>query len=395
MNAFLLSSDGELRAQINRLCAQKTPPITLLSALPSMHRDVLPPISGQPDLVIFDANSYPHQSEAMLSRMTETFPLATVVLLSSDRSPDFLISVMRAGVREVLSLPLVTEELDAALDRLSHKVKASVTIDAKVIVLAPCKGGSGVTFLAANLAHAFSVIAHKRVLLIDMNPVFGDAALYLSDLKPARTLLDVCQDIHRLDINLLETSVLKISPLLSLLAAADDPDPAQEIQADHVERLLHIARLHYDFIVIDTGRYINATAIRALDSADLICPVLQQSLPYLRDARRLLDIYASLGYRKEKIQCVLNRFESNAGLSLAEIERVLGQKIAQRIPNHFEIVNDSINQGRPVLQLARSSDISKALSTWVNRLVEVPTPARGGMLRRIFERHPVNSGLMR
>jgi pilus assembly protein CpaE len=162
-----------------------------------------------------------------------------------------------------------------------------------------------------------------------------------------------------------------------------------------VERLLQIARLHYDFIVIDMGRYINATAIRALDSADLICPVLQQSLPYLRDARRLLDIYASLGYRKEKIQCVLNRFESNAGLSLAEIERVLGQKIAQRIPNHFEIVNDSINQGRPVLQLARSSDISKALSTWVNRLVEVPTPARGGMLRRIFERHPVNSGLMR
>jgi pilus assembly protein CpaE len=39
----------------------------------------------------------------------------------------------------------------------------------------PAKGGSGCTFLVTNLAHGLSV-ADKRVLVIDLNLYFGEAA---------------------------------------------------------------------------------------------------------------------------------------------------------------------------------------------------------------------------
>ena len=44
---------------------------------------------------------------AVLERLAQQFPKAVMMLLSSDRSPDTLIAAMRAGVREVLPLPVM------------------------------------------------------------------------------------------------------------------------------------------------------------------------------------------------------------------------------------------------------------------------------------------------
>ena len=396
MNAFILSNDSELRTLVSRICAMRNPPINVLAALPSMHADPIPPVSGQPDLVILDASSYGSGSMDVMQRVAEAYPQAGIMLLSSDRSPEYLISAMRAGVREVLPLPLSVVEMDAALDRVMQKFSIIAPLDGKVIAFIATKGGSGATFIAANLSHALSLLAQKRVLLIDLNPVFGDAALYVSDAKPGRTLTDVCREINRLDLNLLESSVIRLSATFSVLAASDNPDPQEDIRPDQIETIIQLARRHYDYVLLDLGRQINPVSIRALDQSDLIYPVLQQSLPHLRDCRRLLDIFHSLGYRNEKIQLVLNRFESSAVLGVGEIERVLDQRIAHRIPNNYDVANESINQGTPVLQLARSSTIAKALAEWVNRLTEAsPAIRSSSIIRRIFVRNPAGSELTR
>jgi pilus assembly protein CpaE len=197
----------------------------------------------------------------------------------------------------------------------------------------------------------------------------------------------VCAAGTRLDINLLESGALRVSPNFSLLAASDNPDPVEEIRPENFDSVLQLARRHFEFIVIDMGRQVNTVSIRALDSSDLIFPVLQQSLPYLRNARRLLDIFSSLGYRRDKIQLTLNRHENSAAVTLAELERVLDLRVAYRVPNNYDIVNDSINQGVPVLQLARSSSVSKSLAEWVNRLVDSNAPSAGSIIRRIFVRN--------
>ncbi len=388
MNAFILSNDSELRALVSRMCSIRTPAITVLTALPSMQKDFAAPLTAHPDLMIIDASSFPDSATNLLERMAEKFPQASIMLLSSDRSPEYLISAMRAGVREVLPLPLSPVDLDAALDRLSQKMATTQQVDGKVMAFVSAKGGAGTTFVAANLAHALSVLGQKRVLLVDLNTAFGNAALYVSDVKPLRTLADVCRDIHRLDINLLESSVIRVSPSFSVLAAPPEPDPVEDLSPDHIETILQLARRHYDFVIIDLGRQFSAASVRVLDNTDTIVLLMQQSLPDLRGARHLLEIFGSLGYRREKIQLLLNRYEGSGALTVGEVERILEQKIAIRIPNNFEAANESINQGTPILQLARSCTISKAFADWVNRMVDSSSPVKAGIIRRIFVRNP-------
>jgi len=387
MKAFILSTNADLISLITRACERLQPPVVAMPGLPSMQAESGLAALSTPDIVIFDSSSFPGEGVAMMERLAQQFPKAVMMLLSSDRSPETLIAAMRAGVREVLPLPVLQSDIEVAIERISQKIGASATEDGKILSFISCKGGSGATFIAANLSHALATLGRKRVLLIDLNQQFGDAALYVSDQKPAMTLADVCAAGTRLDINLLESGALRVSPNFSLLAASDNPDPVEEIRPENFDSVLQLARRHFEFIVIDMGRQVNTVSIRALDSSDLIFPVLQQSLPYLRNARRLLDIFSSLGYRRDKIQLTLNRHENSAAVTLAELERVLDLRVAYRVPNNYDIVNDSINQGVPVLQLARSSSVSKSLAEWVNRLVDSNAPSAGSIIRRIFVRN--------
>ena len=80
------------------------------------------------------------------------------------------------------------------------------------------------------------------------------------------------------------------------------------MKPEHVEALIRLAKQHYDFVVLDIGRTLNATSVKALDYADNIFLVLQQTLPFIRDTKRLIKILLSLGYAKAKINLLINRY---------------------------------------------------------------------------------------
>ena len=392
MKALVISTDLELKNRIGKIFSLRSPSIVMLSELPSMLQSGGVTAIMKPDLVLVDATDHEQHKLAMLEKLAQQYPHAALVLLTTHQSPDLLIAAMRAGVREVLTLPLAHQQFEEALDRITQKRQGSIPKEGKVLSFISCKGGSGATFLASNLAYALAFLGHKKTLLIDLNLQFGDAALYLSDTKPTMTLTDLCGQMNRLDAGLLESSLIRIAPNFGVLAASDDPDPAVEIRPDHIEIILQLARKHYDFILLDIGRQINGVTIRALDGSDGIYPILQQSLPYMRDGRRLLDIFSSLGYRKEKIHLVVNRYDNSAKLRNTEMERALGTALAHFIPNNYEVANESINQGVPALKLARSSNIGKALAEFVNQLTEVAAPAGIGMIRRLFARNHASDG---
>src|SRR6185503_12407096 len=92
---------------------------------------------------------------------------------------------------------------------------------ARVLAFVPCKGGSGATFLATNLGYQLAS-ENKKVLLVDLNLQFGDAALFVHDHKPAHTLADIAHNITRLDASFLAATVVNVSPNYALLAAPED-----------------------------------------------------------------------------------------------------------------------------------------------------------------------------
>lgn len=321
-----------------------------------------------PDVLVLDQPSVEDGDLERLERLIHLYPRMAPILLCQQHSPEFLLQAMRAGVREVLPSPVNSSNLFPAIARIEEKLDSRSQAQGKVLAFISCKGGSGATFLATNLGYALATQEKKRVALIDLNLQFGDASLFVSDQKPVATLSDVAQQIHRLDPSFLASSMLNVTPNYGVLAAPEDPAHANDVTPEHVDTILKLARRQYDFILLDIGRSLDAVSIRALDQADMIFPILQTTLPYIRDGKRLLDVFRSLDYRKGKIHLIVNRYEKSGEIRLRDLQTAYGASIFRTVPNHYEAAAASVNQGVPILKLARSSPISKTLQEFARSL---------------------------
>lgn len=339
-----------------------------------------------PDVLILADPTVERADLVMLERLSHLHTGMAIILLCQTHSADFLLQAMRVGVREVIPLPVVPGELFHALERIKTKLDQGEPAEGKVLAFISCKGGSGATFLATNLGYALASEENKRVALIDLNLQFGDASLFVSDQKPLATISDVARDIHRLDASFLSSSMLNVATNFSLLAAPDDPAQVGDVKPEHIDMILKLARRHYDFIVLDVGRSLDAVCIRALDQADMIFPVLQTTLPYIRDGKRLLAVFRSLDYAKEKVHLVVNRHEKNGEISLNDLEKSYGTKDMRTIPNHYEAAAASVNQGVPILKLSRTSPVSKALQAFATTLAGEAAPVAKSWIGRVLGR---------
>jgi pilus assembly protein CpaE len=297
-----------------------------------------------------------------------------VLLLCRRQDPAFLLAAMRAGVREVLPLPLDAGLLQAAVGRLCRTGTRPAS-RGRVLAFVSCKGGSGATFLAANLAYALAAEG-RRTALLDFNLQFGDALLFLSDRRPVRTLADLARAGSRLDATYLAASMTEVGPL-GVLAGAEDPAQAVDVLPEHIDALLTLARSRYDFVVVDVGRGLDARSLRALDQADFIYPVLQITLPFIRDGRRLLDVFRGLDYPAEKVRLIVNRHEKRGDIGIAQVERTLCAPVTRAIPNHYAAAAASVNQGIPMVALARGNPISRELLQWGAELGSAPVRKAG------------------
>lgn len=386
MKAFLISSDNLLQEQVRALFATRTAATVTSIASGARLQDAAKRMTPEaPQIVMRDASDMDAEEFAVLEKLTAQHPGTAFMLLTANPSQELLMRAMRAGVREVLTVPLEDRSFNEALDRAASKAGA-MSRNGKVLAFISCKGGSGATFLATNFGYALATLEQKKVLLIDLNQQFGDAALYVSDKKPAMTLSDVCVQIDRLDADFLESCLVSVSGNFGVLAAAEDPTRSVDITPEHIDTLLRLARNHYDFIVLDVGRQIDPVTIRALDNADVIYPVLQLALPYIRDGRRLLDIFRSLGYRRDKTRLIVNRYEKRGKFQLSDMESALGGGAAHTIPNDYVAASDSVNQGIPVLQLSRGSPIAKSLIAMVNQTAGLRGMENTGIFGRLFNR---------
>ncbi|NMM78658.1 AAA family ATPase, partial [Acidovorax sp. SRB_24] len=311
-------------------------------------------------------------------------PKIAVILLCATQTPEFLINSMRAGVREVLPSPVTADALEAAVSRIAAKLISTKPKGlGKVLAFIPCKGGSGATFIATNLA--YQLAETNTVLLVDLNLQFGDALSFVHDGEPASTLADVAHDISRLDASFLSASTVKISANYSILAAPEDLTKAMEIKPEHIDAILGLAVTQYDFVLLDMGRNLDTLAIKALDRAYRIFPVLQAGLPGIRNASKLLAVFKSLGYPEDKIEMIVNRFEKGGDISLDGIQRSLGTVSLRTVPNSYKEVNASINQGDALAEMASSNTVAKSLAEFAVSLSPKQEDSRS-LLGRLFRR---------
>lgn len=321
---------------------------------------------------------------AAVAQLTRARPQLAVVLLCPQPSPEFLMQAMRVGVREVLPAPASEAVLQETLARLAQRQQGSPSADrGRLLAFMPCKGGSGTTFLATNLG--YQLAEAKSVLLIDLNLQFGDALSLVHEHEPPQTLADLARDIHRLDAAFLAACAVKVTPRFSVLPAPQDLGQAVDIQSAQVQAIIDLAVQHYDFVLLDLGRNLDHLTVKAMDRADHLFMVLQAGLPWLRQARRLQQLFVALEYPEDKVQWIVNRFEKSGDIGLDQIGRTLKTERLRTVANAYRDVKTAVTYGTALVEVLKSSAVTRNLSELALSLDPrqgPPSSLLGRLLRR-------------
>ncbi len=112
---------------------------------------------------------------------------------------------------------------------------------------------------------------------------------------------------------------------------------------------------------------------------------MQLTLPFVRDANRLLSAFRTLGYSKEKIRLLVNRLEKSTELKLADVERSLGLAAFKTLPNSYEAVAAAVNHGQPIASFARGNPVAKALQDLAQTMAR-PTGESASLLGKLLRR---------
>ncbi|KVP37379.1 AAA family ATPase [Burkholderia ubonensis] len=322
------------------------------------------------DVLMVDGASLDAAELAAIERMCRLHMSLTCMLVTADASQHTLLDAMRAGVRDVLAWPLEVHSLTDALQRAAAQSTRRDSGDTRIVSFMSCKGGSGTTFVASNVAYEIAETFKRRVLLIDLNQQFGDAAFLVSDETPPSTLPQLCTQLERLDGAFLDASVARVSDTFHVLAGAGDPVKAAEMREDALEWILGVAAPRYDFVIFDVGLSLNPVSMVALDRSDQIELVLLPTMPHVRAGRRLQEILMSLGYPLDRLRLIVNRNARASERTRSALEEVLGMRATDVIPDDPATVLESVNQGHPISRLARNCTVARALQGCAKQLVE-------------------------
>jgi pilus assembly protein CpaE len=229
------------------------------------------------------------------------------------------------------------------------------------------KGGTGTTMLAVNCAADIHRHSGQPVLIADVKQGPGDVAVFLG-LRPRLGLVNAIDQVAWSDTAEAARYVAEHDCGLHVLSGAEAFGRPSARDAEAVEQLLHRYEAMYEYVVIDVGSTLTATAVAALTSADLVLLVANPDVLCLRNLQRLSDALRLAGVAPERVHIVLNRTSENGLLLVPQIEGVLGRPIEFQVTSDYRTVAASVNTGVPVACL-RPSELQAQIDAIARALI--------------------------
>ncbi|QVL34186.1 AAA family ATPase [Telmatocola sphagniphila] len=322
-----------------------------------------------PELVIVALDGDRQKALNMISQVASMYPKLPILTISDDSGT--LLQSLQRGARYFISPPINLEDLLSTLRRALSEVSSAPvgqqdssaapstvrTNSSKIVTVLGSRGGVGCTTIAVNLAATLAADPANNVALIDLDLALGDADIAIE--LPGNeniSLADLARNIERLDMNYLRRALVKHeSSGLSVLRHPLELTDVSIIHEGHIERILNLLKISYNYLIIDLTKSLLPTDLMALRMSDKILLVTQLELSALRNVVRLnhaLNQEPELG---EKVEIVVNRSGSDHledGITLKKAEEVIGKKIYWQVPNDSKTVMQSRTHGEPLIKMA-------------------------------------------
>lgn len=322
-----------------------------------------------PDIVIIDDSTQQSMFNLLRTLCNEVADRA-VFLVSTNTSPHRIVEMMKSGIAEYLIAPVDKQALHTAIEDARVQLSSVVprAVNGSVYSFISSKGGLGATVIAINTAVALAAEKNSDVAFCDMSIQSGDASVML-DVVPETTVIDICQNFHRLDVALLRGAMTKSPAGFDFLAAPLDQEDYQSVKSQHVEQIIGLSKKMYDQIVIDcTSMFMDECTVEAFNASEKIIVVTELSVLAVRNTARLLKLIYKVGIAPDKIEVVVNRYIRGGVLSVADIEETIKKRVFWLFPNDFDDIVSSINQGVPLLLLHSHAPFSSNVLNFIEKL---------------------------
>lgn len=386
--SVIIFASRETEAEL-REALKAVPRLRVVAASDQTERAYAEIVHWRPSAVIISLDQQTEAGLMLCRQISSVCPETVAICASRNSSPDVILDSLRAGSKEFLRLPANHDELTTVLNRvgeLSTGDSQAAKKRGRVIAVFSNKGGSGTSFIASNLAIALGA----PTVLADLNLQSGSLDLFFG-VKPKYSIVDLVENRERLDDQMLAGYLIPYSSKLSILAAPQDIEEADRLKPEQILETVDLLRTRFDYVVLDLPHTFDPLTIGALDHADDILLVLTLDILASRAAQRAITIFYRLGYDKQKIRLVLNRWSKQSDLELRHVERFLGERITSFISDDFRAVVNSINVGRPLMATAPQIPLVgefKHLAALCGSSEESTAPAtRRNLLSVIFNRN--------
>jgi pilus assembly protein CpaE len=339
--------------------------------------------SLEPDVVIVDGAWGSKADVEFIRSVAAVLPRSLIMLVAPDEDLEYVQQALLAGARGFVTQSSAESSLVEALDRMLQletfrrplqveDEQGRVVADGKegrLISVFSAKGGVGCTVIAVNLAIALRRQTGEAVCLFDCDLHFGNVAVLLN-LWPQTTLAELLPYTDDLTPELVEEVMLTHPSGVRVLLPPTAFEDAEKVGSSLVARVVQILKRRQKFVIVDVGARLDSSALAILDSSFRIVLVTTPEVPALHNLRRMLQLTEDLGYPREKVVILGNRFSASWGVQTTHIAETLGYPVAVTLPSDGRLVTQAANRGIPFVVDAPRSAPARAVSELADLIVE-------------------------
>ena len=319
---------------------------------------------------------------AFAERISAIHPEIGIIMLENELLEETMHNALFSGAKDVLVKPLEPEKVAGAIYRmhqLSEK-KASMKSNSmntkvrkrdlgQVYTVFSTKGGVGKTFVSINLAASLAKKQDTRVVLVDLDLDFGNAALALN-LYPKFTISDVVDDIRNIDSDLIESYLMPHESGIKVLPANLQQQMNDYMNAEHIRIILESLRESFDYIIVDMPARFVDKVMPALALADTLLVVTTPEISSVRNVKALLATLMDLNFPQSKVKIILNKEQIRGDIKQKDIEVTLNKKVDAAIGFDYQKVLSSLNRGIPLVSEYPKHIVSKNIDKLCMRIVQ-------------------------
>ena len=358
----IVSDDDDFKKETVRLLRGGSQPVSVID-------DRLARDGASPDLVVVDMRGSAAAIDKM-ERMRAADAAVAIFAVAAEPNPDLIVRAMRAGANEFFTWPPSEPAFHEAINRTASRREASPGIKRQgtTIVFFGVKGGCGTTTLAVNCGVELARHSKRPTVIVDLKSGLGEVGLFLG-VRSRYTLLDAIDNLHRLDGEFLRELVVKHKSGLDILAGSDQFDRPAAGETGPIEEVFRLLTREYEFVIIDAGSQLNASAMASIYTADTICLVLNPDVPCVRNAQRLLERIGQMGACADRVRILLNRAAAPYPIPPAQIESTLGHRIDHRFASDYRTVSTALNSGVP-LTMTGNTELAAQFDLFTRRIID-------------------------